>query len=776
MVNYKPIIALQLFVLLYSCFPAMAQQAPIITPKPPLITLHLDAAGHYTTKIEDLATLSTSTNDSANRAILTPKKFDCSTTGQQLVHIKAINNGFKGNLNAQAVQLQYPIGLAFDRAGNLYVVQNEGNTIKKISPGGDVSVFAGTGEQGYVNGPKATALFDSMHDLVIDNADNIYVTDSHARIRKITPDGIVSTFAGKGVNGDGDDQGEKAIFNQPQCMAIDHDGNIYVGDNGNFKVRKVTPDGLVTTFAGDGREGNIIGNGKIARFGSIGGLAVDAENNVYVADNTYAQIKKITPDGTVSVYAGSGNKGTDDGDRLSANLLAPFSLVFDESGNLFFADLFTIRKITPNGKLSTVAGDNGQPVGNADGVGSEARFSICEGMKLDPCGNIYIADFDNQLVRKMTADYRVSTIAGDGPFFVYTGNVGASSCAASNLDIPVNVQSRPTITSVFGDIDVTDCANLANYTTKATATDNCPASTIRFTQTPDANTVLQNQVAVKVTLTATDNTGGSNSISFNVTAKNNTGPPPRSVTITAFPVSVCEGTPIAFTADVQNPDAGTSYQWLVNGINTGPNAARFTSSTLKTGDVVNCAVTTGGGCGIPNLGADVPVTVNPYPAITLNPAEQIIAGGTIRFNPTVTGNIATYRWTPTDGLSDPNAQYPVARPQNTTTYQLKVTSTDGCDNTGEVKVTVIHSINVPNSFSPNGDGQNDTWKINALDAYPQSVTQVFTRYGNPIFKSTGYTKPWDGRYGDKQIPAGTYYYVIDLKNGTILKGWVLVVR
>jgi gliding motility-associated-like protein len=775
MIRYKPIIALLLFFLFYINKPVFAQQAPIITPKPPVILLQLDATGYYKNKIEDLALINKSTNDSVNRALLQPLSFNCSDIGNQYIKVKAVNNGFIGSLKPNAVQLQYPNGLAFDRAGNLFISQNSGFTIQKITPRGDVSTFAGTGVKGYANGPKTTAMFDAMQDIVIDSADNIYVSDSYNRIRKITPGGMVSTFAGKGIPGDADDQGEKAMFTYPGKMAIGKDQNIYVADRGNFKVRKINPESVVSTLAGDGRQGNINGNGKIARFGAIWGLAVDAANNVYVADNTYFQIKKITPDGTVSVYAGRGIQGNDDGDRLTASFVAPFALVFDADSNLCVADLFTIRKITPDGKVITVAGDNGSsnPV---DGKGSGARFSNCEGMAIDPCGNLYIADFNNKLIRKMTHDNIVSTIAGNGPYFVYTGNVGPSTCTFSTTNVPVFVQSRPTITSAFGDIDVTDCSNLANYTIKATATDNCPGSTIRFTQSPEANTVLQNRVPVKVTLTAIDNSGGSSSITFNVTAKNDIEPPGRSVSVSPATASGCQGDPITFTATVKNPDAGTRYQWLVNGINVGTNTPQFVADNLKTGDLVNCAVTTGGGCGIPNLGLDVAVTINPYPTINLNPAEQIIAGKNITFKPVVFGSIAAYNWTPAYGLSNPNSQYAVASPQKTTTYKLKVTSTDDCVASSLVTVTVINTIIPPNTFSPNGDGQNDTWNIKGLDSYPQSVTLVFNRYGSIVYKSTGYTNPWDGHFNGKPMPTGTYYYTIDLKNGTILTGWVTVVR
>jgi hypothetical protein len=273
---------------------------------------------------------------------------------------------------------------------------------------------------------------------------------------------------------------------------------------------------------------------------------------------------------------------------------------------------------------------------------------------------------------------------------------------------------------------------------KATATDNCPGSTIRFTQSPDANTVLQNRVPVKVTLTAIDNSGGSSSITFNVTAKNDIEPPGRSVSVSPATTSGCKGDPITFTATVKNPDAGTRYQWLVNGINAGTNTPQFVADNLKTGDLVNCAVTTGGGCGIPNLGLDAAVTINPYPTINLNPAEQIIAGKNITFKPVVSGSIATYNWTPTYGLSNPNSQYAVASPQKTTTYKLNVISTDGCAASSFVTVTVINTIIPPNTFSPNGDGQNDTWNIKGLDSYPQSVTMVFNRYGSVVYKSTGY--------------------------------------
>ena len=140
------------------------------------------------------------------------------------------------------------------------------------------------------------------------------------------------------------------------------------------------------------------------------------------------------------------------------------------------------------------------------------------------------------------------------------------------------------------------------------------------------------------------------------------------------------------------------------------------------------------------------------------------------------GNL--FYWTPATGLNDPTLLNPIASPDNDITYTLHVNSTTSCGiDSSSVFVKVYKKITIPNTFSPNGDGINDYWQIDALITYPESTMQVFDRYGQQVYRSEGYSTPWDGRYNGQPLPAGTYYYVLDLKNNTPkISGWVLIVR
>jgi gliding motility-associated-like protein len=249
------------------------------------------------------------------------------------------------------------------------------------------------------------------------------------------------------------------------------------------------------------------------------------------------------------------------------------------------------------------------------------------------------------------------------------------------------------------------------------------------------------------------------------------------VAVTAANNAVCEGAQVSFHAEVTNGDAGTTYQWQVNGVNAGTNSPDFTSTTLQNNDVVNCIVTTGGGCGVPNTGNAVTAIINPKPVITLKPDEQILAGTTVNLNPTVTGNIVSYKWAPAVGLSDANSQFPVASPEVTTTYTLTATTDQGCHADASVVVTVVHNVAIPNTFTPNADGYNDLWAIKYLDAYTNCTVNVYTRNGAPVYHSKGYNIAWNGTSGGKALPAGVYYYVIDLGNGSpLLSGNVSIIR
>ena len=169
------------------------------------------------------------------------------------------------------------------------------------------------------------------------------------------------------------------------------------------------------------------------------------------------------------------------------------------------------------------------------------------------------------------------------------------------------------------------------------------------------------------------------------------------------------------------------------------------------------------GCFAPASSAQYIVNVEPSPTVTFDKNIVIKLNNTIQLNPTITGDIVSYQWSPTDGLSSSTIANPVLTAQKTENYRLTVTSASGCDGTGTINVQVIDNVDVPNAFTPNGDGINDLWDIPGLSVYPNCVVSVYNRYGTRVYYSVGYPRSWNGTYNGHALPTGTYYYIIDLK-------------
>ena len=305
-------------------------------------------------------------------------------------------------------------GIGLDRAGNLYAGDGSNHTVRKITPAGLVSTLAGAASvSGFADGLVDAAQFDTPLGVAADSSGNAYVGDSRNNsIRKITPAGQVSTVAGSTTSGSADGAGTAALFNRQNGMAIDSAGNLYVADRNNFRIRTITPAGLVSTLAGSTR-GYADGTGTAAQFSTAEHLAVDSAGNVYVSDADNYRIRKITPAGLVSTLAGSGTRGSADGTGALAQFDSPNGVAVDEAGNVFVTEFFnhTIRKISPAGVVTTFAGTNGQ-IGTADGTGSAARFYRPRSLTIDSAGNLYVADSGNHTIRKVTPDGVVSTVLG----------------------------------------------------------------------------------------------------------------------------------------------------------------------------------------------------------------------------------------------------------------------------------------------------------------------------------------------------------------------------
>ena len=385
----------------------------------------------------------------------------------------------------------YSNGLAADAAGNLAVSFSYYNMVVQVSPGGQARILGGGKfeDQTYADGPALMARFGNPGAITFDRTGNIYVVDDVNNVIRKIAQGEVSTFAGMPrawAETAADGRGEAARFSLQCFIARAPNGDLYVADRDNSLIRRVTADGTVTTIAGQagyaGRYGMVDGAGAAARFFTLRGVATDAAGNCYVADQD--SIRQVTPagvvttvlparkgyypyslavdaagtifftdrdavlrlgsDGKVETHAGAYSQdpsvsyllgGADDGPRDQARFRAPTGLAFDGAGNLYVADTGnnTIRKITPAGTVSTLAGiASPGSYQFIDGPGAAARFGAPEGLTVDAAGNIYVGDRANNLIRKVTPAGQVTTLLGLGRA---RGN-GAGLGAEARLDSP----------------------------------------------------------------------------------------------------------------------------------------------------------------------------------------------------------------------------------------------------------------------------------------------------------------------------------------------------
>ena len=307
-----------------------------------------------------------------------------------------------------AARFFQPHGLAVDANGVVYVADLNNHTIRKITPAGVVTTFAGlAGAPGFVNGTGNGARFNSPRGVAVDTAGNVYVADSqNYAIRKITPGGSVSLLAGGTAGSQDTTNLTTGRFLSPYGVAVDTAGNVYVADVGNNSIRKVSPVGVVSTLAGGlgpTNAGSVDATGSAARFSAPFGVAVDPNGNVYVADRDNYKIRKITPDGVVTSIAGLTNfiSADTDGTGTAARFAQVVGVAADAAGNVYVVDSTnsTIRKVTAAGVVTTLAGLT-RSVGSADGIGSVARFNSPQGIAVDSGGNLYVGDTINHTIRR----------------------------------------------------------------------------------------------------------------------------------------------------------------------------------------------------------------------------------------------------------------------------------------------------------------------------------------------------------------------------------------
>jgi hypothetical protein len=286
--------------------------------------------------------------------------------------------------------LYQPAKIAFDAQGNLYVADMYNDKIRKITPSGTMTTLAGS-TVGYADGTGAAAMFNRPSALCLDGQGNVYVAEAgNLRIRKITPAGTVSTIAGNGVAGSVDGTGTTAQIDIPGGMCMDGLGNIYFTQINFHGIRKISPAGVVSTFVGNSTAGFADGTGSVARFNEPGSPVVDVHGNIYVSDFKNARIRKITAGGVVTTVV----------QRANENEM--HNIAIDENENFYIVqgdiNKTLVVKATSAGSIAKIAGGE---VGYADGAGNTAKFAYIAGMVVDANGDIYVSEIFNNTIRKI---------------------------------------------------------------------------------------------------------------------------------------------------------------------------------------------------------------------------------------------------------------------------------------------------------------------------------------------------------------------------------------
>lgn len=311
---------------------------------------------------------------------------------------------------ATSAALNYPKGIAVDLAGNRYIADTANFRVRRVSPSGMISTAAGNGINAF-SGDGGQAVAASLSDVTgvaVDSAGNLYITDdSNRRIRKVSANGIIETIAGVGVQGYTGDGGPAtaAMLGRAEALALDSAGNLYYADSVNQVIRKIDLKGTITTVAGNGIEG-YSGDGGPATAASLAfpiGITVDTAGNLYIADGNNNRVREVTPRGIISTIAGNGTGAFagDGGPAISASINIPSDVAVDAAGNLYIADAGNnrVREVSPTGIITTIAGTDNNGYSGDGGPPTEAMLNFPWGLAVNPAGAVYIGDRVNSRIR-----------------------------------------------------------------------------------------------------------------------------------------------------------------------------------------------------------------------------------------------------------------------------------------------------------------------------------------------------------------------------------------
>jgi TonB family protein len=337
-----------------------------------------------------------------------------------------VTSGLTADQETILAGVYFPTSVAFDSAGNLYITEGYSSRVRKVTPAGTITFVAGTGTPGFGGdgGPATSAQLQNPFDIAVDTDDNLFIADAgNSRIRKISANGVISTVAGTDTPGFSGDDGPavRAQLKNPRGIALDAKGNLYISDTGNSRIRKVTPTGMISTIAGSGKglPANPGDNGPAieATLRSPYGIAVDATGNLSFADPGASRVRKIAPNGTITTVAGNGTRGFsgDGGLATAAQLNSPLGVALDAAGNLYISDAVAsrVRQVTPDGKISTLVGTAAH---GSSGDGGPAAIALLDSpfrAVIGPSEKLYIVDPSAQRIR-VVSQGQIDAVPGTG--------------------------------------------------------------------------------------------------------------------------------------------------------------------------------------------------------------------------------------------------------------------------------------------------------------------------------------------------------------------------
>ena len=690
--------------------------------------------------------------------------------------------------------IPYPVSVCVDKAGNVY--ESEANStvtcrVRKIDGvTGIITTIAGNSSYAY-SGDGGLAVNASLFDptgICVDGVGNVYIEEyDDSRIRKVDAvTGIITTIAGTGTNGYSGDGGAatSARFNNPLGICLDPVGNLYVADNQNLVVRKIYLTGAPPTTVPS--QATIKINASVTTI--CLGEPVDFEAIVTNAGTalSFQWEKNGLPVGSnlPSFTAGP----IANGDVITCKLTFP---VPGCGPPVTIVSNSVTMTVTPGLPSSVTISAN--PAASCSGSPILFTATPTNG----GTAPFYQWQVNGQSVGANSPTYSDNTLTnGDRVTCLMTSNAACVTpvTALSNaVAVPINPKQTPLVgitmnasTAVCAGAEVSFTANPANsgdapryqwLLNGVNTGSNSPVYKSSQLQNGDQVQCIVYADVTAPCLTASD------ALSNIITVAVSSIPVPA-VQVTASSSNVCQGSTVRFQATSQNAGAGAGYAWLLNGNPVGDGSAVYVTNSLSDGDLVSCMLLSGqSGCQIPDkiISNPLSITVRSLPVIQFDPPEVVITvGQEAALHAVVTGSIDSYQWNPAGELANSSTLDPVTVPLTVSTlYQLLVNGVNGCTATKDILVKVLGKFNIPNSFTPNGDGKNDVFRIPPGTAFTLKNLSIFDRWGNKLFTTSNIGEGWDGRYKGQACPAGTYVFMINGSEGAgplSIKGTVILIR